>query len=84
VDTADVVEVFGGEVADVLEARVAGGADRVRLAESVDAEVAAIICDRSIDWCIGLSEEDQQQHTNGTNLTAETLILNDDGKIPEK
>lgn len=31
-----------------------------RVAESVDAEVAAIICDQSIDWCIGLSDEDQQ------------------------
>ena len=31
-----------------------------RVAESVDAEVAAIICNRSIDWCIGLSEDDQQ------------------------
>ena len=31
-----------------------------RVAESVDAEVAAIICGRSIDWCIGLSEDDQK------------------------
>ena len=31
-----------------------------RVAESVDAEVAAIICERSINWCIGLSEDDQQ------------------------
>lgn len=31
-----------------------------RVAESVDAEVAAIICGPSIDWCIGLSEEDQK------------------------
>jgi diguanylate cyclase (GGDEF)-like protein len=31
-----------------------------RVAESVDAEVAAIICDRSISWCIGLSEDDQK------------------------
>jgi diguanylate cyclase (GGDEF)-like protein len=31
-----------------------------RVAESVDAEVAAIICERSINWCIGLSEDDRQ------------------------
>ena len=30
-----------------------------RVAESVDAEVAAILCAGQIDWCIGLSEADQ-------------------------
>lgn len=32
-----------------------------RVAESVDAEVAAIFCAGQIDWCIGLSEADQKQ-----------------------
>ena len=30
-----------------------------RVAESVDAEVAAIICDGQIDWCIGLAKAEQ-------------------------
>ncbi len=32
-----------------------------RVAESVDAEVAAILCEGQITWCIGLSETDQIQ-----------------------
>jgi diguanylate cyclase (GGDEF)-like protein len=32
-----------------------------RVAESVDAEVAAILCKGQIDWCIGLSEDDQKR-----------------------
>ena len=32
-----------------------------RVAESVDAEVAAILCEGQINWCIGLSEADQIQ-----------------------
>ena len=51
-----------------------------RVAESVDAEVAAIICNRSINWCIGLSEEDQQllleelnNHPSDINIRSGTL-----------
>ena len=32
-----------------------------RVAESVDAEVTAILCEGQINWCIGLSETDQIQ-----------------------
>ena len=32
-----------------------------RVAESVDAEVAAILCEGKVDWCIGLSVADQIQ-----------------------